>query len=201
MIDQNILGLINGAVKTALSLDPDSREQLSKLQGKVFCLQFRTPDFCLYLIPDDDGLSVSNDYDDEPDVTLEGNALAFLRLAVQGTDTMTEGDIQLKGDAESGQRLQKILSQMDLDWEELIARAIGDTPARKAGNLIRGAGEWLKETIDYGRENTADYFREERKVLVSRIKMEDFETDVKVLRQQVDRLESRVSALKTEIEN
>ena len=196
------LDFLNRTLKTVLSLDPETAEKLGELEGKTLCLQCSAPDMTLYLCPGPQGLEISQSGDGEADVTLRGSALSFARLGVSGLDStvVTDTQITMEGDVETGQRFQKILSRMDLDWEELVARYLGDTPARKAGNLVREMGRWASESADLSRQNTAEYLQEEKEILATPLAAERFRHSVNELRADVDRLEQRISTFRHSLE-
>jgi ubiquinone biosynthesis protein UbiJ len=106
----------------------------------------------------------------------------------------------MQGDVDTGQAFQKILAQLDLDWEELIARFIGDTPARKTGNILRELSQWARESAHLSRENLADYLVEEKRILASPLAMERLEKEVQQLRSDVDRIEQRMGRVKRLLE-
>ena len=193
-----LAALSDRAVQTALALDADTRAQLAALHGRVCCIRVTAPQVTLYLLPDETGLHVRSQYDGAVDVSLSGSVSAFARLAVQGrhSSVMTDGGVRVQGDAELGQQLQKILGQLDLDWEELMARVIGDLPARSAANLLRGVGGWVRQTAELERENLADYLREERKILATEVAMQRFEKSLSQLRAGVDRAARRLELLR-----
>ena len=193
-----LAALSDRAVQTALELDADTRAQLAALHGRVCCIRVTAPQVTLYLLPDETGLHVRSQYDGAVDVSLSGSVSAFARLAVQGrrSSVMTDGGVRVQGDAELGQQLQKILGQLDLDWEELLARVIGDLPARSAANLLRGVGGWVRQTAELERENLADYLREERKILATEVAMQRFEKSLSQLRAGVDRAARRLELLR-----
>jgi ubiquinone biosynthesis protein UbiJ len=189
---------LNKATHTLLSVDPDAARSFAELRGKVFCVELTVPKLTLYLVPDPDGFTLCPEADRQPDVTLSGSVFAFAKLSGKGpaSRVMTEGQVTIQGDAEAGQALQKIIARFDLDWEELIARIIGDTPARKLGNVLRGAADWGAKTASLSQENFADYFKEERKILPSEAAMRRFEQGVNTLRADVDRLAQRIERLR-----
>ncbi len=185
-----------------LSLDPDGREQLVRLKGRIFCLEVTVPQLTLYLIPTDHGLELRQQCDGEPDVTLTGPLSAFIRLARPDSqiDLSANSQINMQGDAEAGQALGKILSRLDIDWEEGLSRLVGDTPARKMGNILRDLNDWAAESVDLSRTNVAEYLQEEKQLLVTHLAQERFCNEVNELRADVDRIEQRIlrlAALKT----
>lgn len=198
-----LFDLLNQSSKVLLDLDPDGKEKIAELNGKLLCLEVTLPSMTLYLAPTSDGLEILRESDVVPDVTLTGSALAFVKLggAGVGSGVLSGGQINMKGDAETGQAFQKILSQIDIDGEELLSHYIGDTPARKVGNLFREFGEWATESIDLSRKNTGEYLQEEKRLLVTNLAMERFEKSVDHLRSDVDRLAIRMEQLLQKLKN
>lgn len=189
---------LNRASETLLSVDPDGREKLAQLEGKVLCIEMTVPRLTLYMSPSSAGLEIKQQCDAEADVTLTGSAMAFVKLGTAGiaSGVLSEGRITMQGDTETGQAFQKALSQLDIDWEELLARYIGDTPARKVGNVASKFGNWASQSLDLSRQNTAEFLQEEKRVLVTNLAMERFQDSVDKLRADTDRLEQRILRLK-----
>jgi ubiquinone biosynthesis protein UbiJ len=193
-----LVGLLNRACRELLEVDPDGRQKLTALEGKVLCIEITVPPMKLYLKPSNEGIEISEKSETEPDVILSGSMMAFARLGTSGVESrvLSDGQVIMQGDAETGQIFQKILTQLDIDWEELLSRYIGDTPARKVGNVLRDFGSWASESAALSMQNTAEYFQEEKKVLVTNLAMERFQSAVDALRADTDRLERRMNMLR-----
>ena len=188
---------LNRGVREVLSVDPDTARAFGGLRGKVFCIDVTLPPMVLYLVPEPDGFSLAEEAESAPDVTLSGPLPAFLRLAGRGpaSGVLTDGRVTMQGDAEAGQALQKILARFDFDWEELVARRVGDLPARKVGNTLRGAARLAGEGADLTRRNLADFLAEERRLAVSATALHRFEEAVAALRADTDRVARRMERL------
>jgi ubiquinone biosynthesis protein UbiJ len=185
------------AINQVLQLDPETFDRLRTLQGKVIAIELRGLDITLYLIPGDDGLNVFGDFEGEPDTTLRGTPLAMARmgLATHAGDVLFAGDVEISGDVELGQQFRDILDGLDVDWEEHLSRLTGDMVAHKVGNLVRGAMQWGRNTMDTLGQDAAEYLQEESRDLPNRIEIEDFLAQVDTLRTDVDRAEARVARL------
>jgi ubiquinone biosynthesis protein UbiJ len=194
--------LLNRATEVALDLDPDGREKLGDLEGKVVCVKITAPEIELFLKPSSEGLVIAPEHDATPDVTLTGSLLSFAKLGVAGSGNgvLSSGQVIIEGDVETGQDFQKILGQLDLDWEELLSRFIGDTPARKAGNILRDIGGWARESAELSRENISDYLKEEKRILATPLAMERLEKEVEKVRGDVDRIEQRMNKIRRLLE-
>ena len=192
-----LTSLVERLSRSLLDLDPDGREKLAGLKGRIFCLEVTAPKITLYLIPDDRGLGLASECDGEPDVTLTGPLSAFMRLArpeARG-NLSTDARISLRGDAEAGQALGKALSRLDIDWEEGLSKLIGDTPARKTGNILRDLNQWAVESVELSRSAVAEYLQEEKQLLATNLALERFCKEVNDLRADVDRVEQRTLRL------
>ena len=193
---------LNRATEVVLDLDPDGREKLGGLEGKVVCVKITAPEIELFLKPSSEGLVIVPEHNATPDVTLTGTLLSFAKLGVAGSGNgvLSSGQVIIEGDVETGQDFQKILGQLDLDWEELLSRFIGDTPARKAGNILRDIGGWTRESAELSRENFSDYLKEEKRILATPLAMERLEKEVEKVRRDVDRIEQRMNKIRRFLE-
>ncbi len=199
-MDKLLLEMVNRAIQTVLSVDPDSVKELAALTGKVYCIKLTMPPMTFYLLPDPEGFSLTTETVTPADVTLSGSVFAFAKLSGKGAaagknSVFSDGQITMEGDAEAGQALQRALSRFDLDWEELVARVIGDLPARKFGNAARGVGQWADQTAGYARTNFSDFLTEEARVMASKVAMDRLESGVSALRSDTDRLAQRIEKL------
>ncbi|MDD9823251.1 MAG: SCP2 sterol-binding domain-containing protein [Gammaproteobacteria bacterium] len=203
-ITDALLDALNAAAGEILSLDPDGRRRLAGLQGKVLCIEVAAPPLTLYVLPAATGIEFRRHLDGgaAPDVTLSGSAVALANLARGATQHSNDAHepqrrprVVVRGDAELGQAFRKIIAELDLDWEELLARALGDTPARKVGNALRQLGGWAGESFDLARENAADYLAEEKRIFATDAAMRRFDREVDRARADVDRLTRRVEHL------
>jgi len=187
----------NQASRLVLDLDLDTKNRLAELENKTICIEFTVPILRFFLIPGKDGIAVIDQYDGEVEMTLTGPLSDFIRLGTQGVKSkfFSEGQITIQGNAEVGHAFQKILSGIDLDWEELLSRVIGDTPARKLGNVIRGLEWWVTQILELSRENLGDYLKEEKQLLATPLAVERLENSVDNFRADVDRLEQRIDKL------
>lgn len=201
MLFAALTATLETAFNTWLKLDAETHgnalERLQALQGKLICLHISNPDLKLYFLPTADTVRVTTDYDAEPDVTIHGSALALMRLS-QAEDTgkaMLEQGIKIDGDMGLGNRFSDILRDIDVDWEELLSRVVGDVVAHQMGQLARTTKGWLDDSAHAMRLNTQEYLQEEARLLPAEAEIRQFLDEVDTLRMDVDRLEARIKRL------
>ncbi len=192
-----ITDLLESIGNRLLRLDPDALQRLQEFAGKVICLELVGIDRRLYLSAAETGIRIREVSDDEPDVTLSGSPVAFAQLGLSGLHAtlFREGKIEIKGDVELGQSLQRFVEEVNIDWEELLSPYIGDAFAHQSGNLVRGLNEWRKNAHHTAERNVSEYLQEEARLLASASSVARFTNAVNDLRSAADRLEQRLQRL------
>lgn len=180
---------INGALR----LDPVTRERLSALYGRVIAVAPSGLGLTFYLQPGPGGVRVLTDYAHAPDLVLRGDPLGLLALARGRRPTSTA--VEFDGDAQLGRDMQELLASLDIDWEEALARIIGDLPAHQAGNLARSGRRWGERSVTSLLLDVSEYLKYERRLLPPAHAVRNFSDEVDRLRDDTARLEARVQRL------
>lgn len=196
-IETSISGL-EAAINHYLSSDPEVAEKLSVLEGKVIAIEIKGMNKKLYFFPHQAGMDITESYEDEADTTLKGSPIALLKMSLSKdvAPLMLKGEIDIEGDVRLGRNFKKILSEMDVDWEEHIARIIGDTPAHHLASLTKKIMGWGSQAGGDVAADVSEYLQEESRDVVSKPELEKFYQDVDALRNQFDRFQARFNALK-----
>lgn len=194
--------VLEDATNRLLRLDPDTLRRLGDIQDKVVCVRINSarsdhqPEF--YFFPSEGGLQMRSQYDGVADVTISGNAPAFMRMVLgqRAKGAFANGEMQISGDLELGQRFQAIIKKLDIDWEEITSHYVGDVIAHQIGNLVRGVRAWRRQAHDTLRQDAAEYLQEEARLLPRKEYVDEFMSAVDSLRADVDRLEKRIQRLR-----
>lgn len=186
------------AVNGALQLDPITRERLAALAGKTIAVELRGPNQTIHLEPGSAGVRVRADSERPPDLILRATPVALLALA-RGAPADAR-DLELDGDVHLARELQALLTDLDIDWEEPLARLFGDLPAHRIGHLVRSGRDWSRQALDSLIRNTGEYLQYERRDLPPAHQVAEFVDAVDRLRDDLDRLEARVRRLRRRLE-
>ena len=188
------------ALNQCLRMDPETLDQLTRLEGKVIALEIHGLHQTLFLVPTATGLRVQSVFEGEPDVTIKGGPFSLARLGLSDNPTSVFGDgVEMTGNAQLGRKIQHILDSLKLDWEEQLSRFTGDVVAHQLGNMVRGLVDWGRKTADTFGRDVAEYFQEESRDLVVRADLNLFLDQVDILRSDVDRLGQRVKRLQAQL--
>lgn len=190
--------ILEQAVNRALRLDPATLARVAELEGRVIRLRAAGDSpFEIFVLPEESGLQLRAQCDREPDVTLTGDMPAVFRLALRRflPEVVAAGEVQVSGDIALGQRFQRLLEQVEVDWEEQLARVLGDVPAHQLGNVLRDFGTWTQQTLRTLHQDLGEYLQEESRLLPVRPRAGAFRQAVETLQRDLDGLEQRLARL------
>ncbi len=187
---------MEAALNRYLSLDPDSAARLTPLEGRLIAMEFEGLGLALYLRTRSGAMEVSDSAGAEPDLRIRGTPLALARLGRDPTGSAGRSGVRLDGDMDLARDFSDLLRRTDIDWEEVLAGAVGDAPAHQLGNAVRGMLGWGRQALDTLLADTAEYLQQESRLLPPAGSVQAFMDEVDTLRSDVDRLEARVRRLR-----
>jgi len=192
-----VLSAIEAALNRYLALDPEGARGLAPLYGRIIGIEIRGLGTQVTLVPGPDRVQVFGVYDATPDCLIRGAPLALLRMmtAEQKDAEISKGAVEIEGDSTIAHDLAKALGGLDVDWEEQLARLVGDPIAHPVGQGVRGLAEWGRRSADVLTADLREYLEEEARLLPTRYELSDFLAQVDALRDDVERLEARVQRL------
>jgi ubiquinone biosynthesis protein UbiJ len=192
-----VLAAIEGALNSYLTLDPEGAQGFAPLYGRIIGIEIRGLGARLTLVPGPDRLQVFGSYDATPDCLIRGAPLALLRMmtAERKESEIGPGAVEIEGDTAIAHELAKALGGLDVDWEEQLARLVGDPIAHPVGQGLRGLAQWGRRTGDTLTADLKEYLEEEVRLLPTHYELEAFLAEVDTLRDDVERLEARVERL------
>jgi ubiquinone biosynthesis protein UbiJ len=192
MLETDLRPLI-AALNRQIKAKSPARDICKNLQGKSMAIRVRDTALAVSLEAGNDGLSLSSDIPDEPDVAISGSLLTLLQLGRSGSeDLFRGGGVHMVGDAHIAQQFQKLLKLARPEPEEELSRLVGDAAAHGLGELARGFGRWSRNARQSLSQNVTEYLQEESEVLPRRYDVERFRTQVEILRDDVARFEARL---------
>ena len=188
---------LESALNTYLRLASEAGTALEPLTGRVIGFEVTGWNLLLFCMPIADKVNVFADYEAEPDAMIKGPASAFILMGISANPQkiMSQSAVEISGDLEVGHAFYDLLRNAQIDWEELLAGAVGDIPAYHVGRITRSIGAWAKQTQSALRMDVTEYLQEETRIVPTRLEVEAFMDDVDVLRSDVDRLVVRMERL------
>jgi ubiquinone biosynthesis protein UbiJ len=194
-LSTSILASIETSLNAWLKLEGQTLPKFNNMQGKIICLHIRGLDLKLYFLPDQNDIAVMGNYAGEPDTTIKGAPITLMRLGTSNNSgkTLLESTASIEGNTHLGAEFSRILSEVAIDWEQILSQFVGDTVAYQAGQLVTGSAKWLKERHQILQADTNEYLTEEAQLTPAEAEINRYLDQVDELRMSVDRLEARIN--------
>lgn len=192
-----LLEKIQELFNAVLRQDERTRAAACQLAGKTIALRLRDTQLTIHVQFGKEGVTLSTAPELKPQVTITAQPFIFLSLLLDrdGTTGITP-DLEVSGDTGLAQRFQDLLRGVEIDWEEQLARRIGDFPAHQAGRLFRATRAYVQDVRRNLGMNLSEYLRYEKEILPARHDVEEFIAAVGVLRDDAERLRQRLDRLR-----
>jgi ubiquinone biosynthesis protein UbiJ len=201
-LSANPLDLLLGQLAAALNRNVEQSERAAtlaaQLEGRVLSLVLEGTPMTLWFKVAEGRVAIDTRHDGHADARLAGTPFSLLSMVGPGApERVRSAGIRIDGDAEVAQRFQGLLQLAQPDFEEELARVIGDVAAHQVANIARGFFGWGRRAADSFSQNVAEYLQEEGRDVPSRVELEEFLEAVDHLRSDADRLEARLSRVET----
>lgn len=200
MLSMAALASAEKIINLALGYDPASRIALAQLAPQVLAIRITSPDFKIFVMPTADGINLHGHYEGEITTQLEGTLPALLSLIKSDRLNLKDSGVQLFGSTGFLAELQKILKNLDIDWEEMLSQIFGDIIGHQGAELIRSKMSWTKDRVTNIQRLTSEFLTEELRVLPSAPELRFFNAQVDELKLGADRVHARIEQILARIE-
>lgn len=197
-IQDRLLAVAEIGANHLLTYDEEALSGCRELQGRCIAIQVTDIDFTVYCHPGDWGIRLSGRAPTRDiDASIEGRLMALASLAAEDDKLATsmQERVSFHGDVQLAQKLQRILGGLDIDWEEMLARQVGDVLAFQLHDGLRRARGRVRRGVDSLLQTSSEYLREEARLSPTLAEFEDFQARVTGLRHDVERAEARLERL------
>ena len=182
-------------INHVLSSEPWATGELARHAGKTILLKLPLGDLCFEITPA--GLLAVSEASDTSSLVLEVSAKALSELT-GSTGSLREQAfkaVKITGDADLAQLLGRLVGQVRWEYEEDLARLVGDAPANFAVRQGKKFVSASKSAASDLLSNVVEYVSEERKVLLNQRDFMAHKNELNELRDAVDRMEKRIQIL------
>lgn len=182
-------------INHVLSSEPWATGELARHAGKTILLKLPVGDLCFEITPA--GLLAVSEASDTSSLVLEVSARALSELT-GSTGSLREQAfkaVKITGDADLAQLLGRLVGQVRWEYEEDLARLVGDAPANFAVRQGKKFVSASKSAASDLLSNVVEYVSEERKILLNQRDFMAHKNELNELRDAVDRMEKRIQIL------
>lgn len=195
LINTNIILSAQEAILNRyLNLDPEVKESLRRLSGKVVKIEWGPLTY--FWLFKSDSIYLSKDFNGPADLILRGSTFDFLRMAfIKKDKALTDIPLQVFGDMEFGKQFKEFFSNLEIDFEEQVSKILGDAIAYPMTQILKKISLWASLSSESLSQNLTNYVQREMNWLVSDEELQLFFSEIDELRDDYARLEVRIKML------
>jgi len=184
-------------INAALTKDPASKQALTKLEGQVLLVESTLPPLTIAIEPTATGIQLHDNWDGNVAVTINGTLIAMAAIAVNAKESISFSGtgVNVSGNLDTLHQLNKIMGDVDIDWEGALAEIIGDIPAHLIAKGIRNSAVIRKDIVTRASSGLVEVAQEEFNLTPSKNEFEAIIPDIRQLSADADRLAARVKRL------
>lgn len=189
-------GIIEAAMARVLRLDPAGTAALRPLEGRTLRLslagaarglRLRIADARVRPVPDEGGV---------PDLALSLTPEGIRDwLGRPAAERGLPGGTRIEGDLELARVVERAIRDFDPDLELPFVEALGVTLGPQVARSVAGIAGWARRQAREFAAAGAEFVTEEARLAAARAEVDDFNAGVDTLRDDVERLEARVTRL------
>ena len=184
-------------INAALTKDPASKQALTKLEGQVLLVESTLPPLTIAIEPTATGIQLHDNWDGNVAVTINGTLIAMAAIAVNAKESISFSGtgVNVSGNLDTLHQLNKIMGDVDIDWEGALAEIIGDVPAHLIAKTVRNSVVIRQDIVTRASTGLVEVAQEEFNLTPSKNEFETIIPDIRQLSADADRLAARVKRL------
>ena len=184
-------------INAALTKDPASKQALTKLEGQVFLVESTLPPLTVAIEPTATGIQLHDNWDGNVTVTINGTLIAMAAIAVNAKESISFSGtgVNVSGNLDTLHQLNKIMGDVDIDWEGALAEIIGDVPAHLIAKTVRNSVVIRQDIVTRASTGLVEVAQEEFNLTPSKNEFETIIPNIRQLSADADRLAARVRRL------
>ena len=188
--------VLEKSINSYLQLDPNVIHSLGQHIGKCLSIEITGAPGPLYVTVISEGIHLSRQAPLDISATIQGSLFTLFQLQTNSTQPpIGNSKVTISGDMHFAKSLREILSNINIDWEEYLARWVSDPMAHYACSTIRDAKTHLRKTVHHISEDITEFLQHEKQVTPTQTQADNFFNQVDELRDDVERLAQRVDTL------
>jgi len=168
-----------------------ARERLAEHAGKQALVLLPLGSILVRINPD--GGIDSGNSDAQPELIVTLSSVAAAKWLVDRESAWRAARVE--GDAELAAAISYVVANLRWDYEEDLSQVIGDIAAHRVARSVQRLSAWQADTAQSLARGVAEYLTEERQLLATSLRLEEFTGEVDEIRDAVERLDKRIDRL------
>jgi ubiquinone biosynthesis protein UbiJ len=200
MPQQTLCSALEFLVNKALALNIDGADMLHALEQKTLTVMLAELGFPLSFSINKNTVLVTS-LTERSDCTINTSikTLLALKKEQQITELIKKEKLDVQGDIKVAQQFANIAESIDIDWQNEIAKHIGDIPTYKLSKLGKNLAEKFNFASQQIQADASEWLVHEKRLVVTTSQIANFSQQVTKVSQQTDAVSFRIKKLAQKI--
>ena len=186
------------AINHLIEQEKWARDLLIRHDHKIVAVELPFGSFRLLI---QDGLLKDAKQEDiESSVSLEISQEAFWAFVKDGKGAAMKF-VRISGDVDLAADLNRLFAELRWEAEEDLSKLIGDAPSRRIIVESKKVFTQANNAVEDLKIGVRDFFVNERNILLGANQFNDFKSEIRLLRDQLDRAEKKLNHIEQRINN
>ena len=186
------------AINHLIEQEKWARDLLIRHDHKIVAVELPFGSFRLLI---QDGLLQDAKQEDiESSVSLEISQEAFWAFVKDGKGAAMKF-VRISGDVDLAADLNRLFAELRWEAEEDLSKLIGDAPSRRIIVESKKVFTQANNAVEDLKIGVRDFFVNERNILLGANQFNDFKSEIRLLRDQLDRAEKKLNHIEQRINN
>mgnify|MGYP001171501494 CR=1 FL=1 len=191
------IAVLEPVLNRLINMDPAAMARLAPLAGKQLAVDLLDTPVQLVITAQADGLWL-NSHGDAVDcrVKVRLGALKQLSDPANITKLIRANDLDIEGDLATLQKFSQFFGQLNPDWQEELAKVIGDANAYRAAQLLQGVTNYLQQQWQQTEQTLQTLAHDELHLTPSAVELKQFSHEVRALEARAAHLQQQLTKLR-----
>ena len=186
------------AINHLIEQEKWARDLLLRHDHKIVAVELPFGSFRLLI---QDGLLQDAKQEDiESSVSLEISQEAFWAFVKDGKGAAMKF-VRISGDVDLAADLNRLFAELRWEAEEDLSKLIGDAPSRRIIVESKKVFTQANNAVEDLKSGVRDFLVNERNILLGANQFNDFKSEIRLLRDQLDRAEKKLNHIEQRINN
>lgn len=191
------IAVLEPVLNRLLKMDPAAMARLAPLAGKQLAVDLLDTPVQLVITAQADGLWL-NSHGDAVDcrVKVRLGALKQLSDPANITKLIRANDLDIEGDLTTLQKFSQFFGQLNPDWQDELAKVIGDANAYRAAQLLQSVTAYLQQQWQQTEQTLQTLAHDELQLTPSAVELKQFSHEVRSLEARTAHLQQQLAKLR-----
>ena len=193
-LDNLLCGLLETGINKLQQLDTSAPQKRKALNGIIIGVTLKELNKPLYFVISKQQIDILSQYDGQADcfIRLNLSALQALHNSHQVTHLIKTEQLDVSGDIRLAQQFAQLITEMNIDWEELLSATTGDLLAHKFCYHLKQSRQHFVSQRQKIQRHSALLITEELKIAPGALQVAYFCEQVSELEKRCLQLEMRI---------